>query len=272
MITRRHGNLRLRSEPAPAASMQLERDGYAVLRGVLDAATVAVLRDEVAQIFAEHAPDRAHDTGGEFRHAMINRSALSQKAVASPAILEAIEPLLGEDCHVIANTAWRNLPGRPAGRWHIDAGPHVPRAPGVAWPDEIPYPVFAIGMHLFLEDCPREAGPTAVVPGSHRSGSTPPWRQEGDPDPIYEGRGPELLIAQAGDATLFVSDVWHQGTAAQPGWGRFFLQAHYARRDIAQRLLMTSEMSQVSAEAAARAATPRERTLIGLHEAFFYDA
>jgi len=192
MITRRHGNLRLRSEPAPAASMQLERDGYAVLRGVLDAATVAVLRDEVAQIFAEHAPDRAHDTGGEFRHAMINRSALSQKAVASPAILEAIEPLLGEDCHVIANTAWRNLPGRPAGRWHIDAGPHVPRAPGVAWPDEIPYPVFAIGMHLFLEDCPREAGPTAVVPGSHRSGSTPPWRQEGDPDPIYEGRGPEL--------------------------------------------------------------------------------
>jgi len=35
---------------------------------------------------------------------------------------------------------------------------------------------------------------------------------------------------------------------------------------------MTSEMSQVSAEAAARAATPRERTLIGLHEAFFYDA
>ncbi len=223
-------------------------------------------------MFAETPPDRAHDVGGEFRHAMLNRSALSQKAVASPAILEAIEPLLGEDCHVIANTAWRNLPGRPAGRWHIDAGPHVPRPPGVAWPDAIPYPVFAIGVHLFLDDCPAEAGPTAVVPGSHRSGSIPPWRQEGDPEPTYEGRGPELLVARAGDAAMFVSDVWHQGTAAEPGFGRFFLQVHYARRDIAQRLLTTSEMSQVTPEAAARAETPRERTLIGLHEMFFYDA
>ncbi len=45
MITRRHGNLRLRTEPAPEASVQLERDGYAVLRGVLDAGEVAALRD-----------------------------------------------------------------------------------------------------------------------------------------------------------------------------------------------------------------------------------
>jgi ectoine hydroxylase-related dioxygenase (phytanoyl-CoA dioxygenase family) len=272
MITRRHGNLRLRSEPAPLASAQLERDGFVVLRGVIEPEAVRALRNEIAEVFANSPPDRSHDTGGEYRHAMFNRSALSQKAVSAPAILEAIEPVLGEDCHVIANTAWRNLPGRPAGRWHIDAGPHVPRAAGVVWPDEIPYPVFAIGMHLFLDDCPKEAGPTAVVPGSHRSGSTPPWRQEGDPDPIYEGRGPELLIARAGDAALFVSDVWHQGTAAEAGWGRFFLQAHYARRDISQRLLMSSEMSQVSPEAAGRAQTPRERTLIGLHDPFFYDS
>jgi hypothetical protein len=53
--------------------------------------------------------------------------------------------------------------------------------------------------------------------------------------------------------------------------GRFFLQAHYGRRDIAQRLLKTSEANQLSPEAIARATTDRERRVIGLHPAFFYD-
>jgi hypothetical protein len=81
-----------------------------------------------------------------------------------------------------------------------------------------------------------------------------------------------LLPAKAGDAILFVSGAWHRGTTAQPGYGRFFLQVHYARRDIAQRIAMTSEINQVTPDAAARAAKERERTLIGLHAPFFYDA
>ena len=71
---------------------------------------------------------------------------------------------------------------------------------------------------------------------------------------------------------LFVSDVWHRRFPTADGdEGRFFLQVHYARRDIAQRLQPTSETSQVSPEAAARAGTDRDRTVIGLHPPFFYD-
>ncbi len=275
MITRRHGNLDLRSGPAPAASAQLEQDGYAILQGVLDLTAVAALAAEIAAVFEASPPDRPHDMRDEFRHGMFNRSALAQAAIAAPSILEAIEPLLGEDCHVIANTAWRNPPGHQGGRWHIDAGPHVPRPAGVAWPEDIPYPVFAIGVHLFLKDCPLEAGPTAVVPGSHRSGRFPPVDPAIDPPPMtlsYEGREAVLLAARAGDAALFVSDVWHRGTPARAGYGRFFLQAHYGRRDIAQRIFTTDEVSHVSPEAAARAKTGRERRLIGLHSPFFYDA
>ena len=101
---------------------------------------------------------------------MLNRSGRSQAAIGHPDILAAIEPLLGEDCHVIANTAWRNPPEFGGGPWHCDAGPHVPRPAEVPWDERIPYPVFAIGVHLYLWDCPVECGPTAVVPGSHRSG------------------------------------------------------------------------------------------------------
>ena len=93
-------------------------------------------------------------------------------------ILDVVEPLLGEDCHIIANTAWRNPPraqnDHGGGHWHIDAGPHVPRPPGVPWDDRIPYPVFAIGIHLLLEPCPLACGPTEVLAGSHRSGQALP--------------------------------------------------------------------------------------------------
>jgi ectoine hydroxylase-related dioxygenase (phytanoyl-CoA dioxygenase family) len=270
MISRRRGNLIVRHAPAPEASAQLERESWAVVPGVLDAAEVAALAAEITAVYEASGPDRPQDEKGEFRHGMLNRSPLSQKALGKRAILDVIEPLLGEDCHVIANTAWRNIAGHQGGTWHMDAGPHIPREEGVPWPDNIAYPVFAIGMHLFLEDCPLEAGPTAVLPGSHRSGRLPP--RDAGLDLTFEGRPAVFMTAKAGDAAFFVSDAWHRGTPAQEGYGRFFLQVHYARRDIAQRILMTSEVCHVTPEAAARATTDRERTLIGLHAPYFYDA
>ena len=135
MISRKHGNLVLRKEPAPETAAQLEREGFVHIPGVLDPEATAALRDEIAAVFETTPPDRERDTRGEWRYAMFNRSPLAQKAVASRAILDALEPLLGEDCHIIANTAWRNPAGHQGGRWHIDAGPHVPRPAGVPWPD-----------------------------------------------------------------------------------------------------------------------------------------
>ena len=271
MIKRRHGNLVVLNDPVPAASSQLEREGYAHLRGVLAADEIAALAAEISDVYANSAIDRERDLNDEHRYGMLNRSPLSQKAIGSRAILDVIEPLLGDDCHVIANTAWRNVEGHQGGRWHIDAGPHAPRGENVPWSDAIPYPVFAIGVHIFLEDCPLDAGPTAVLPGSHRSGRLPPRDRINDMALTFENKPAVLLPAKAGDAILFVSDAWHRGTAARPGHGRFFLQAHYARRDIAQRIAMTSEINQVAPDAAARATTERERTLIGLHAPYFYD-
>jgi ectoine hydroxylase-related dioxygenase (phytanoyl-CoA dioxygenase family) len=142
----------------------------------------------------------------------------------------------------------------------------------VPWDERIPYPVFAIGAHLYLKDCPLESGPTAVVPGSHRSGRLPPFDRMGDPELEYEGRKSVPLTARAGDVAFFVSDAWHRGLPAQPGGtGRLFLQAHYARRDIAQRIRTTAEVNQLAPETIERIASPRERTLLGLHGPYFYD-
>jgi hypothetical protein len=272
VIRRVGGNLIVRSGEAPEASAQLEREGWALLRGALEPERIQAMTDEIEQVFASLPPERGRADRAEFRYEMLNRSAACQRAVGHPAILAAIEPLLGEDCHVIANTAWWNPPEFGGGAWHCDAGPHVPRPEGVPWDDRIPYPVFAIGAHLYLRDCPLECGPTAVVPGSHRSGRLPPFDRASDAALEYEGRGAVALAAHAGDVALFVSDVWHRGLPAKPGGtGRLFMQVHYARRDLAQRIRTTADAHQLSREAIARIESPRERALLGLHSPYFYD-
>ncbi|MEI9886508.1 MAG: phytanoyl-CoA dioxygenase family protein [Rhizomicrobium sp.] len=204
-------------------------------------------------------------------YAMLNRSPLAQQAIASRALLDAIEPLLGEDCHVIANTAWRNAPGHQGGALALRCRPARPAARERGLARRHPLSGFAIGVHIFLQDCPMEAGPTAVLPGSHRSGRLPPKERLDDPGLTFENKPPVYLPARAGDAILFVSDLWHRGTPAQDGHGRFFLQCHYGRRDLAQRIVPTAEVNQLSPEAIARAQSERDKTLIGLHPPFFYD-
>ncbi|MEQ8860673.1 MAG: phytanoyl-CoA dioxygenase family protein [Pseudomonadales bacterium] len=279
MLTRDHGYLRLRREPGGAAAAQLERDGWAVLENVFDAVEIAALAAEIDAVYHSHPPDgrskeRSIEEDQDFRYEMFNRSALAQRAVGHGAILAAIEPLLGEDCHVIANTCWRNPAGavrsHGGGFWHIDSGPHVPRPPGIPWDERIPYPVFAVGAHIYLRDCTLDCGPTGVIPGSHRSGQPPPSRHGANL--TWEGRGVLPLLARAGDVALFVSDVWHRRLPAGPqDRGRFFLQAHYGRRDIAQRVRSTAQVNHVDPAAAQRIESERERRLLGLHPNFFYD-
>ncbi|MGZ6951514.1 MAG: phytanoyl-CoA dioxygenase family protein [Acidimicrobiia bacterium] len=272
MLERIGKNLGVRSGSVPPASVALEQDGCAVLRDVVPSELRDRLRAETDEVFASHPPERGRTDASEFRYEMLNRSAAAQEAVGLPAILEVVEPLLGDDCHVIANTAWRNPPDFGGGPWHCDAGPHVPRPEGIEWDERIPYPVFAIGAHLLLRDCDVEDGPTMVVPGRHRSGRLARFDRVTDPTLTYDGRPPVLLTGAAGDVALFVSDCWHAGKPAGPGGrGRDFLQVHYGRRDIAQRLRPTAAANQLSEAAITRATTERARALVGLHRPYFYD-
>jgi hypothetical protein len=146
---------------------------------------------------------------------------------------------------VIANTAWRNPanPNDPSQAWHIDAGPHIPLAEGVLWPKDIPHPIFAIGCHILLQACSLKDGPTGIIAGSHLSGRPPP-----------------------GDK-LFDIELSFNGQQVTPLTG----QVHYGRRDIQQRLHTAEQTNQLSQAAIKRAASRRERSLIGLHRPGFYD-
>lgn len=283
MLKRVRGYLLPRDDnDAPASSRELQDEGYTHLVGVFTDQQVAALAAEIDQVYRDYPRDgradgaRSAEEDEDFRYEMFNRSALSQQAIGHPAILETIEPLLGEDCHVIANTCWRNRPRKVnehgGGFWHIDAGPHLPRDPNIPWDERIPYPIFAIGAHLYLRDCPLECGPTGVIPGSHKSGMPPPADRKDDVSLTCNNVGVKPLVAKAGDVCLFVSDVWHRRLPTGEGdIGRYFLQAHYGRRDIAQRVRPTAVVNHVAEAATDRATSEREKKLIGLHGPFFYD-
>ena len=275
------GYLTVRTTGVPEATEQLEGTGYAVVKGAFTAQEILHLKAEIESVYEALEPD---NRGGnvrakiadDFRYQMFNRSPACQKIVGRREILDVIEPLIGEDCHIIANTCWRNPPKdtlkHGGGGWHIDAGPHIPLGPGQSWPEDIPHPVFAIGVHIFLEDCPLEAGPTGFIPGSHKSGLHPPHEERMNAELTCNGVGVEAVEAEAGDVVFFVSDIWHRRLPPQSTHrGRFFLQVHYGRRDIAQRVKPTAEINHIDETAITRIESDRERLLLGLHRQGFYD-
>ena len=266
---------------APRAAIELEEDGHALLSGAFSPKDVAELRREIEAVYRDYPPD--HRPGSTtaaqaemYRYEMFNRSSACQAAISRPQILDVVEPLLGEDCHVVSCTAWRNPAGNesaPRGlQWHVDGGPYIARRPDQTWPAHIPYPVFVVTSHLYLQDVTIADGPTAILPGSHKSGRLPPQKREWDTDLTYEGRGAAVHVARAGDVTLFVSETWHRRMPpSEMGRGRFFLQTVYGRREVAQRVRLTEELNAVGPAALARTTSDRERQLLGIHPAAFYD-
>ena len=283
MLTRPHpgGYLFPRVAEVNACAVELEREGATLAKQVFQGEELRQLREEIVAVYEGSGPDyrdakKERAWANDFRYEMFNRSPLAQKAALNRGILDVIEPLIGEDCHVIANTCWRNPPATGSehggGHWHIDAGPHIPLKADQIWPDSIPHPVFAVGTHVFLEDCPVESGPTGVIPGSHLSGQPPPHDQVADVDLSYRGRQARVLEAKAGDVAFFVSDTWHRRMPPHETHpGRFFLQIHYGRRDISQRVKSTHELNHIDDDAMGRIDSDRERLLLGLHRQGFYD-
>ncbi len=147
----------------------------------------------------------------------------------------------------------------------------MPRPADVPWDDRIPYPVFAIGAHLLLRDCTAADGPTAVVPGSHRSGRLAPADRLTDPDLSYDGRPP--VLSRVEPATWPCSRPM-RGTAVHL---RPAATAGCSSRCTTRAAISPSgsappaEVNHLGAAAIARAVTDRQRTLAGLHQPYFYD-
>ena len=167
--------------PSEAVSV-LERDGYAVLPAVLDAAAI----DRLLAAVRRHA-DAAAGVRGGVRHLL--RDVPAVRALArDPAVRGVAEAALGPGAFAVRGILFDKTPGANwKVVWHQDLTIAVRErrdVPGFGpWTekDGVPHvqPLAAllarmVAVRVHLDDCTEANGPVRVLPGTHRAGRLTP--------------------------------------------------------------------------------------------------
>jgi ectoine hydroxylase-related dioxygenase (phytanoyl-CoA dioxygenase family) len=243
----------------------LDEDGCACIAGALPADVCDEARLAIDALQPRHW-DETRDTGGAFLDrylCVFNRDAYWLRFLDRPGVIDLAEALLGADCHIVGETAWRSHPGFTGEALHVDYLP-------LTWdegalPATLRLPVFILTVHFYLNTVTADLAPTRVLPGSHRAGRVP---RAGETS--WSGTSAEVVLARAGDALVFRSDLWHAGSDNSSERGvRYLLQVHYGRREMAQHFSPFIDWRFDPAVVAA--ASKRQRRLLGDHKPGAYD-
>lgn len=225
----------------------LDEYGYVLIPGVLEPLRIALLRCAIDDLQPLH-----WDYQGLLEHykCVFNRNPLWLSFLDLPPLIDLAEAVLGQDCHVIGQTAWRSHPGYPGMELHLDYLP-IELPDWIRARKDYSQPVQILTAQLYLCDIDESVGPT----------------REGEDS--WQGQGARDVLCHAGDALVFRSDLWHGGGANHSAAMRDMLQVHYGRRMVAQKFspyLAWHFNPEVLEEA-----TPRQRRLLGEHEESVYD-
>jgi ectoine hydroxylase-related dioxygenase (phytanoyl-CoA dioxygenase family) len=192
---------RIARQGLAAPVKQIEEDGYCVLENAISPHFCDELREACLAEAMDHRPELRRsgrfDTNG-----LIARGRCFEEIAQLPKLRTLIESSLGPG--FIAHTI---------GACVVEAGPAAlgMHADYVAVPD--PYPEYAlVGVAVWAFDdwTTAEAGPTWIIPGSHRRRRAP------RPTDSMEGGIPILM--PKGSVTFFTHGVWHwQGARTLPG-------------------------------------------------------
>ena len=244
-----------------AMTKALHEDGFALIPSVLNAGLVEQARDAIDAL-----KPFGFDGQGATDHykCVFNRNPFWLQFLDWPGIIDLAEATMGEQCHIIGQTAWRSHPG------HQGWGPHTDRL-FVTMPEDMAQdprftlPIYLCTAHFYLSDITEELCPTHVIPGSHKAGRGPGRGEE-----TWHGKPLEPVLCKAGDVLFFRSEIWHTGSLnSSKDTTRYLLQNHYSHRYIAQQFspFITWQFNQEVLDAA----NPRQLRLLGNHSKGAYD-
>jgi len=258
------------TEQPSSASCQAIADhfleqGWGIIPGVLTGDQCAELRNEMDRIFHDIPITHPEQGYGNEHHRvkMFQFSPLIASYIDYTPVIDVMDRILGNTCHLIYNNAVFSSRQHAIDTWHTDDELWLPLPPGATLPDDIPAPCFCINTQWYLTDVGEEDGPTQVVPFSQRSGTVPQLGADGIPR--WRGHEPRSLIVKAGDVVLQNWMTWHRGAPVQSQRTRYLLQFGYGRRLIAQRFYPFVNYHHAPAWLLEQA-TPRRRRVLGFHE------
>lgn len=239
----------------------LHQDGFVLMPGVLDARQIADLRHAIDQLKPQH-----WDYSGVIDHykCVFNRDPFWLPFLDVAGVIELAEAALGDDCHVIGQTAWRCHPGFVGAPLHLDYLAMALPPTLLADPAfELPMQVFTA--QFYLDDIDADLSPTQVIAGSHKAGRAP---VKGETQ--WQGRPAQPVLCQAGDVLILRSELWHAGSDNRTvDRTRYMFQVHYGRRMVAQKF--SPYLHWQFNPVVLAAATPRQRRLLGDHQEAEYD-
>jgi ectoine hydroxylase-related dioxygenase (phytanoyl-CoA dioxygenase family) len=183
----------------PAESAALARDGYIVLRGLLDE---DMLEGARAAFEAGYLPSAQWPVprGPDWRHAQVDLEPVIREACRLPALIAAMGQVIGAPFFLMQVEGREPCRGNAPQLLHRDGTPDGPS--------------YAAAM-VFLDDYGPDNGATQVAPGSHRGSESEP-------------AAAIVLSGQAGDAIAFDFNVLHGATSNSSGAPRRSLLVSYA--------------------------------------------
>jgi len=205
-------------------SERLDRDGYAILPGVLSAEELQAIRTRLAELLVaegDQAGLEVHQEAGTNRLAdLVNKGPMFRPCFTDPRVMACVFHVLGD--FKLSSLNFREaLPGQGLQALHADYGGPAP-ASGFQVCNSI----------WLLDDFTADNGATRVVPGTHRADTVPRLAM---PDPTARHPDEVLLIAPAGTVAVFNSHTWHGGTVNRTDRPRRALHSYFARRERGQQ-------------------------------------
>jgi len=242
----------------------LHEDGFALIPGVLSPDEVQAVKAKIDEL-RPIGYDSHGENSGHYK-CVFNRDPFWLPYLDVPGVIDLAESTMGDQCHIIGQTAWRSGPG------HNGWAPHTDRIffevpEDLLLSGRVKLPIYLCTAHFYLNDITLDLCPTYVIPGSHKSGGVLPWGDIKDPE--WHGRKLEPVLCKAGDVLFFRSEIWHSGSLNASDETRYLLQIHYSHRFIAQQFSPYLTW-QFNPETLA-AANPRELRLLGNHRRGAYD-
>ena len=243
---------------------EFNREGVALVRGVLTPAEVAAIRDVTDRAIdkekEKHLTEPVYGTP-VLRYTQSVHRLFCDMLIREPFISLA-EAVLGPNVGFVGQNVIRSNKDAGISLWHVDDILEFPLPPEIPRHDaRIQMPVFWFSFQIALSDIDSpENGPTEFVPGSHYSGRRPP--QGENAQFIFDGRGPQPVLCKAGDIYLFNHQTWHRGSINRSTRTRYLMQNQYCKSWGKQRFALKLNDSTLS-EAELEGAPARLRQLVG---------
>lgn len=217
--------------PTSEALERHQRDGFAVIRGVLTPAEVSEIQNEARRVLEANAAllglPAAPGSELESRVLCLHQVHKLSPAITAlgkdPRLVEPLLPIIGDHIKLVQTQLFYKAPGMPGNPWHQDEAkiPSRDRSLVAAW--------------LALDVAANESGCLRVVPGSHTTGYVYPERLHGEPErwdfPTTSYGFNETLVqpleVSPGDLVLFDGYLLHGSEPNRSRSLRRALTFHY---------------------------------------------